>query len=123
MADLQQAFKKAAQTAFNAVGTVKNTVTYRSKTNKNPTYTPGTNAVSDAYTDYEIDIVREDYRSREIDNRLVLVTDIKAIIPVDNMTVTPKINDVIVIDEVTWEVVDIHKDPADALYTFQLRRP
>jgi hypothetical protein len=125
---MKEAFKAAAQTAFSAAGNVKKSVTYRSKSNKNPTYTPSTNTVTDRYTDYTVNMIFESYISREIDNRTVLATDQKALIPVDNLTPTPKINDEVIVDkgettEVNWDIVHIHKDPADALYTFQIRKP
>lgn len=120
---LKEAFKAAAQTAFTAASNVKKTVTYRSKSSTNPTYTPSSATVSDSYSEYSIQVICEDYNSREIDNQTVLSTDLKVLIPVDNVNFTPKINDTIVIDDIVWEIIGIHKDPADALYTFHSRKP
>ena len=64
---MKQAFKNAAAAAFRAAGNIKETVTYKSKHNTNPTYVPGTNSITDAYTEYEnIDMILTNYSVDEI---------------------------------------------------------
>lgn len=120
---MKAAFQKAAEKAFAAAGDLRTTVTYRSKNSGSATYTPSTGAVSDSYSSYTIKVILADYTITERDGKTVLSTDRKAIIPVSKLTPTPKTNDIIVIDDVSWDVVGYKKDPADALYTIQIRKP
>ena len=123
MAGLQEAFRNAAAAAFAAVGDIKETAIFRSKTNANPVFNPTTDTISDAYSDYSVNIVPSGYNSKEADGHTVLITDEKAKILVDDLSVDPKRNDQLVRNSVVWEVVNIHKDPADAVWTLQIRRP
>jgi hypothetical protein len=119
---MKDAFKKAAQAAFTAAGDIKVSSTYRSYTSGSSGYNPATGTTTAPYTDYTADIIYTKYLSREIGNSSILPTDVKAMVPVDNLTPTPKLNDVIIKDSVTWHIINIAKDAADALYTFQIRQ-
>ena len=119
---LQDAFKKAAQAAFTAAGDIKVSSTYRSYTSGSSTYDPAIGAVTAPYTDYTVSLIFTNYLAKEIDGSSILPTDQKAMIPVDDLTPTPKLNDVIIKNSVTWHIVNIAKDAADALYTFQIRQ-
>jgi hypothetical protein len=123
MAGLKEAFKSAAAAAFAAADDVKESVTLRSKASSNPTYNPTTDAVTDSYTDYTVNIIPSGYDSREINNQTILDTDEKVKILVADLSITPKRNDQVIRNSVTWEVVSVHKDPADAVWTLQIRRP
>lgn len=123
MPGLQEAFKNAAAAAFAAAGDTKESVILRSKTNANPTYDPVTDTVSDAYTSYTVDSVPSGYNSHEADGQTVLITDEKIKILVDDLAVDPKMNDLLVRDSVVWEIINVHKDPANAVWTLQVRRP
>ena len=120
---MQEAFKKAAQTAFVVAGNIKETVSYRSKTNASATYDPTEGTVTDAYTDYSVSMIINKARSTQNDNRVILENDDEAMIPVDNLTPTPKLHDVIIRNTTeVWDIVWFRTDPAQALWTFQLRR-
>jgi hypothetical protein len=123
MAGLKEAFRNAAAAAFAAADDIKEVAVLRSKTNSNPNYDPVTDTVSDAYTDYTVDILPSGYNSREVDGQTVLITDEKAKILVTDISVDPKRNDQIVRDSVKWEIINVHKDAADAVWTLQIRRP
>jgi hypothetical protein len=123
MPGLQEAFRNAAAAAFAAVGDIKEMAVFRSKTNSNPVFDPATDTISDAYSDQSVNIVPSGYDSREVDGQTVLITDEKAKILVADLTVDPKRNDQIVRNSVVWEVINIHKDPANAVWTLQIRRP
>lgn len=124
MAGLKEAFKNAAAAAFAAAGDVKEEVTLRIKASSNPTYNPTTDSITDSYTDYTVNIIPSGYDSREINNQTILDTDEKAKILVDDIAnITPKRNDQVVRNSVVWEIVSTHKDPADAVWTLQIRRP
>lgn len=124
MAGLKEAFKNAAAAAFAAADDVKEEVTLRVKASANPAYNPTTDSVTDTYTDYDVNAIPSGYDSREVNNQTILDTDEKVKILVDDISnVTPKRNDQVVRDSVTWEVIHVHKDPADAVWTLQIRKP
>jgi hypothetical protein len=123
MPGLKEAFKNAAAAAFAAADDVKESVVLRSKASSNPTYNPTTDAVTDSYTDYTVNSIPSGYDTREINNQTILDTDEKVKILVADLSVTPKRNDLVVRDSVIWEVISVHKDPADAVWTLQIRRP
>jgi hypothetical protein len=123
MAGLKEAFQKAAEAAFAAAGNVKETVTLRNKINSNPTYNPTTDVISDSYQDYPVAAIASGYDSREINNTTILDTDEKIKILVSSLSVDPKRNDQIIRDSVKWEIKNVHKDPANAIWTLQIRRP
>ena len=121
---LKNAFQKAAIAAFNAAGDIKTSITYRSKTNSNPSFNPSTGVITDPYTDYtDIKFIFLKYESREIDGKSILKNDMKGIIPVLNLTPTPKRDDQIILNSVLWNVIAYEKDPADALWEIQFRKP
>jgi len=121
---LKEAFKNGAIAAFNAAGNVKTSVTYRSKFNANPSFDPETSIVKNTYTDYiDVEFIFLKYEVKEIDGTSILRNDIKAIIPFDNLTPTPKRDDIILLSSIPWNVVEFNTDPADALWEFQLRKP
>lgn len=125
MPSLKGAFRKGALAAFNAAGDIKETVTYRSKANRNPTYTPSSNTVSDSYSDYDVLMVFGSFKSREIDGQTVLSTDQWGMCRYEELYdsgITPKINDTIVRSSTTWEIIDI-MNLADVVYKFHLRKP
>lgn len=128
---LKEAFKAAAQAAFNAAGNVKNTVTYISVSE--PTYDTSTGAVSWNNTSYSnISVITDEYSNREIDNqpvgsregdRAILPGDKKVYILYDDLTPTPKENDRITISGQDWTVIGHYVDPAQAMWQLQVRRP
>ena len=130
---LKAAFKQAAAAAFNAAGNVKESVTIRSKQQDNTAFNPTTNTVTDPYDIYEnIDMILTNYMQQEVDGDSILTTDLKAMCLVDDLDFIPKMQDVVVREEVhndgsysyvVWEIIFVKKDAADAVWTFQLRRP
>lgn len=123
--------KNIAVTAFNTFGNVQQSCTYRSKSTASPAYTPSTGTVQNAYTDIPTTMIFTSFRADEFTGRKpqiditdeVRTTDMKAIIPSLRLPVTPKMNDVVILNGATWEVVRCSQDPAGALWTFQLRQP
>jgi len=118
---LKEAFKAAVQTAFNAAGNVKISITYTS--NPPPVYDPSTGVATPNTTDYSLtNVIREDYEAMEIDGLAIQENDAKLLIPVDDLTPNPKIDDYVTMDSQQWNVVNKYKDPADALWTLQIRQ-
>ena len=119
---LKETFKGAAQTIFTAFGNVATAATYNSKSAG--TYSPTTGANTVTTTEYAVEMIFDAFSSFDVDNETVLITDKKAMIPVDNLTPTPVIRrDTISISGVEWEIIREMGDPADALYVFHIRRP
>jgi hypothetical protein len=124
MAGLKEAFRNAAAAAFAAADDVKEEVVLRVKASSNPSYTPSSDTISDSYTDYTVNAIPSGYDSREVNGRTILDTDEKIKILVADITnITPKRTDQIVRDSVVWEIENVHKDPADAVWTLQVRKP
>ena len=133
---LKEAFQQAAKAAFAAAGTIKEEVTLRCYSGKNSTYTPSTNTISNPYRQHRnIQMIFTDYNIKEVDGQTVLATDIKAkclVNDLDDIPATPKMNDEIIRIEydsdknpsdVVWNIINLGKDAADAVWTFQIRRP
>jgi len=117
---LKEAFQKAAAAAFNAAGNVKIAITYSSV--PNPTYVPATGVVTEAETDYSVNAIREEYKSKEIDNVNIKPKDIKFLILYEDLTIILSTKDYVTIGATRWNVVDWEIDPADALWTIQVRQ-
>ena len=119
---LKETFKGAAQTIFTAFGNVATAATYNSKTTG--TYNPTTGATGATTTEYAVSMIFDEFSSFETDNEIILSTDKKAMIPVDNLTPTPIIRrDTITKNGVEWDIIGEKGDPAEALYIFHIRRP
>lgn len=119
---LRETMQQAAVTAFNIAGNIKESVSYRSKTS-NPTYNPTTGAVSDPYTDYTVSMIFTKTKKEEIDNQAIMSNDEWALIPQLNLTPTPKENDLIIRNSISYNIVKIGTDPAGALWKLLIRRP
>jgi len=63
-----------------------------------------------------------DWSVNEVDGVTVLPTDMKAQIPVENMSVTPNLKCKIEHNSVDLDIKNIKTDPAKAIWTFQLRQ-
>lgn len=122
---LQDIFKSAAQTAFTAAGNIRETISYRSKTNASSTYNPVTGTVTDAYTDYDsLKMIAFTDKQLQIDGQAILPHDAFLMIPVENLTPTPKLHDQILRNSgtETWDIIWFETDAALALWKFQLRK-
>ena len=121
---LANVIQKVAQTAFKAIGDIPLICVYTSKGTS--VYDPATGLYTSDDTDYTgLSILFEDYTAKEITDAggAILSTDQKASIPNLNLTPTPKITDYIAdSDSQKWTVEGLEKDPARALWIFQVRR-
>ena len=119
---LQATIQNAVKSIFTAVGDIAKTATYT--INPNSSYNPVTGAVTTTGTAQTISVIRDEYQSNEIDGQSILNTDVRFLTPVVDFTGTPTTNDTITIDGVTYNVVGMpEKDPADAMYVIQARKP
>lgn len=94
--------------------------------NSSATYDPLTGQYSNSGTPYDISCCRLDYKSNQFDGQRILIGDRKLISRVDvwdNLGLVPRVNSGSVnIDGEEYQIIDIMKDAADALYTLQCRR-
>ena len=119
---IKSVFKSAAQTIFTAFGDIPLSSTYTSVGKKELRVHTG--KVTSTDTDYtSVNIIYTKYSKSEIDGVNILSSHVKALIPFENLTPTPKKSDKITDSNgEVWGVVDWNKDPADALWIIQLEK-
>ena len=119
---LKAGISKAVSKAVAALDDIAKSVSYfRTGT---PTYNAATGAITRNETEYtSVKIFMTAYRRYEVDGSRILADDRKVLLPQNNLSVTPTINDRIVDGTDSWEVVGVVQDPASALWSLQVRRP
>lgn len=118
---LKDTFKNVADTVFDVFSSIATTATFISAGIER--YDPTTGATTATDLAYVVTVIFMEYNSVEKNNQYVLNTDQKAMIPVDYLTPTPKMDDHFLFGGVELQIVDILKDAAEAMYTFQVRTP
>lgn len=75
-------------------------------------------------TPHTISAVVEDYEERRVDGTIVERGDRRLIIIAGSLPdgVIPAVNDNVTVEEVTYGIINVERDPAAATYTCQLRR-
>lgn len=111
----------AVNAAFNAVGDLKTDVTVV-KVSSSP-YTPSTGAVADITTDYAVSGLLLDYSANEIAAGIAQVQDRKLIVKQEDLGFAVKTTDRVKVSSKVYHVVGLTEDPANAIYTIQLRAP
>lgn len=121
---LDTVFQNAAGTAAGVFKDVFSSAVYEAEATS--VYDVSAGAVSVTSTRYFISILFSAYKNRELDGDRVRPTDMKGLIPQNDLTPEPGLNDHIIRIEAgvstTYEILDIGKDPADAIWQFQLRK-
>ena len=72
---------------------------------------------------YKLSVIRYGYTADEIDGETVRLTDEKLLIAANDLAVTPETIDIILIDDIEWNIIRKKTDPVTALWTLQIRRP
>lgn len=125
---LQDVFKEAAQTAFTVADDIRETVTYRAMINATQTYDPTVGTVTQTedtdFTDYSVKVISTKHKYIQQPNTVMLAGDDMLMIPVDNLSPTPKLHDQIlrVSEAEIWDIVDFFTDAAQALWVFHIRK-
>lgn len=131
---LREALQKATVAAFNGLGDIPESVTFRSMASGAPAYDPAIGSVTETYTDYTVLMVFTRVKQHEIsvsanteasktgDKIEVRASDTWALIPKRNLTPTPKMIDVIIKNGETWKLADVRTDPAEALWKLLIRK-
>ena len=117
---LKETFQGVAATVFSAFGNIPTTVTY---VVKNDTYVPGSGPTEDdtEYPDTEGFLLN--YEAEEVDNKAVFITDRRLIVEAQKIDFVPKMDDEVIINNQTWQVIGHYNDPTDAIWDIQLRLP
>ena len=121
---LREAFKSAAVAAISGFGNTATFATFIVNGSRN--YNPTTGVASATDDSYQITMIFANYSVTEMDDQVIKLTDIKGLVAgkaLDDLSITPTVGDQIQKNNVTREIVNFTKDPAEALYTFQLRIP
>ena len=129
---LDTVIKAAAVTAFNVVGDLLVTATFKQAGTKQ--YDPDSGGTKEygETTVPNLEFLRETYTDREIENSRALSTDRKMSIPANTLgsTITPKVGDKILIGSASdavstdneWRIEEVTTDPASALWVLRVRQ-
>lgn len=119
---LADVFKDAAEAIIEAFDDIPQTITYVQKGASS--YTPATGVTTSSDTEYTTTAIFDEFEQREIDNNVVRATDKLVYIAANDLEVTPLVDDEITdANSVTWQIVNVKTDPADALWVLQIRKP
>ena len=120
---LRDSFKAGAKAVVEALGDVAVSSNYLALATTSYDASAGTPSNSYA-TSAGVSVVFSVFRLVEVDGELVKPEDKRALIAAKSISgVTPSVNDRIVHDGQTWDVQRVESDPAEALWTLQVRRP
>jgi len=117
----KQLVQDMAEAAFDIIDDLES-VTFKYRVS-NPTYNKTTGVVTDSAVSYTVDMIISNWNAKQIDNQSILPTDMKAMIPVNDLTVTPNQHCTITYNSVDHDIVNIQTDPMNAIWIFQIRKP
>lgn len=120
---LRSVLANAALTTVRATGDIAVSANYEAFASAS--YNASTDTQTATYTTTAVTVIFTNFSIREIDGQMVKPEDKKALLPSTSLASAPTANDRITTDASAnvWQVVGIRSDPADALYTLQVRRP
>ena len=120
---LKETIQSAVNKGFGSLSTMRETVILKSS-NDNPTYSPTAQTISFDEDDVEVVGLFARYNIREIDGQVVKRFDQKFIAPQANFGgVSPQsIDRLIRADGTEWSIINVSKDPADAVWVLQVRQ-
>lgn len=118
---LKDTIKSAVGSGFTALGDLKTTVTFKTHT-ANPSYNPTTQAISESSTSVSVTGVLARYNRRQIDGQVIQPNDQKFLFLQSAITFSPTLIDSVIISGAEWQVIDVSKDPADAIWVMQIRQ-
>jgi len=119
---LKSVFKSVAQTAFDVFDDIAVTATF-SHVSGSPVYNPTTGIATAATVDSTIKVILDNYGAKDVDGVNILQTDMTAMVPVENISVTPSVHDFFTIGSERWNIIDKKTDAAEAIWLLQVRKP
>lgn len=117
---LRATIATALGAGFTALGDIKKTMSYKAF-GASSSYNPDTSALTTVETTTTITGVVSQYDKREIDGESIRPNDQKILLQQSLLSAAPTINDRVVIDGISWAVIDMRQDPAGATWTLQVR--
>lgn len=118
---LRETILSGVTAGLNALGNVKETVTYKAYL-PTSSYNTTTGVVTRTETSYTVVGVFMEYKKREIDNVNVFARDQKFLFLQSALAVTPSLHDRLVrSDARSWEIVWVGQDPVSATWEVQVR--
>lgn len=120
---LSDIFEAAAGTVWTIADSVMEPVTYRQKS-ASSVYDPATGGVTNTFTEFTgLKMRCEKYKSREIDGTRILADDVKGLLQVSALTISPAVDDEVLWDGVTYRIVNFaNEDGARIIWTLQMRK-
>jgi hypothetical protein len=117
---LRETIKAGARTAFNVLGDIKESVTY--KAHNAGVYDRTTGKQSESWTNYSIEAIFDGFNEVEVNPTSdIRFGDLKVMFLNVNVF-TPKSSDVVVRDGNDYEVIGVQTDPAKAVWILQARK-
>jgi len=93
-------------------------VTYKRSLGVTNDYTNGEDIVS--YEEHKIRMHLTSFSRTELTNQ-ILSSDVKAIVPKEEISFTPQIDDIVVVEDVEYSVIDFMNTPSESTIEFHLR--
>jgi hypothetical protein len=118
---LKEAFQKAAQAVMKVSGNVSIPVIYRSITS-DPDYDPTTGTVAEYELAYKVNMLFDENLNEDLKNIAIDINEKLGYIAVLDLPITPKTDDRIEINYIEWSVMEVHTDPADALWIIKIKK-
>lgn len=112
-------FQNLAVSIFDIFDDITPTRTFRQYDAS--TYNLATGKAGQSYTDYSLKMLLSDIDERKDNFSDVLSSDRKVTIPAKLVSFTPKTGDVVLDDSVSYRVIEVRIDPADAVWVMQVR--
>lgn len=107
------------QSAFQIIDDLAVPITYLSNTSV--TYDPNSGTVTPNQTTYTLQGVLSKFDIKEVDNKIVLTTDVKLLIAGLDLPVDPRENDQVTANGRQWKVVRVMGVPGDSFWKIQIR--
>lgn len=118
---LKATIQNAVASASTALGDLVAEYTYKQITAGE--YSTTTGSITPTETEHTIPMVRTEYDFRDVDGTKIQVGDLQLmVLDASLITFTPSTSDKIVVGGKDWGVVNYGQDPAEATWTFQVRR-
>jgi hypothetical protein len=117
---LKTAIQNAATAGFNSVKDLQADITYSTRSES---YSVATGTVTKTTTDVLLKAMFMDFTSQQrIQTGDILAEDYNVVFPAKDVAFTPTVQDTITKDSVDYEIITVDLDPAQALYSLQVRR-
>tara|TARA_X000001382_G_C3141537_1_gene169739 strand:+ start:667 stop:1035 length:369 start_codon:yes stop_codon:yes gene_type:complete len=118
---LASTVQNAVYNAINTtVGDLAQTVTFSKLSS--PSYNVSTGAATATTTSHSVKVVVQPFTEEELTSTDNISTeDLRVLLPKKELTFTPEIDDVITFNNLTYKIISVRLDPAQALFDIQMR--